>query len=147
MKRNLFRVLTGLFLGVLSVMSLSSCSKEEMNEKNIIGKWQSSSITTKVYEAGKLVSDRTDNCVDNYLAFNFKSDGTGQYIMYEEGESSTIQINWVLMGDKLMISAGETLTFDVISISGSLMVLEMTEEYTDNGIKHKYVDTINFKKI
>ena len=46
-----------------------------------------------------------------------------------------------------MISAGETLTFDVISISGSLMVLEMTEEYTDNGIKHKYVDTINFKKI
>ncbi|MGM9776447.1 MAG: lipocalin family protein [Candidatus Coprenecus sp.] len=147
MKRNLFRVLTGLFLGVLSVMSLSSCSKEEMNEKNIIGKWQSSSITTKVYEAGKLVSDRTVNCVDFYLAFNFKSDGTGQYIMYEEGESSTIQINWVLMGDKLMISAGETLTFDVISISGSLMVLEMTEEYTDNGIKHKYVDTINFKKI
>ena len=147
MKRNLFRVLTGLFLGVLSVMSLSSCSKEEMNEKNIIGKWQSSSITTKVYEAGKLVSDRTVNCVDFYLAFTFKSDGTGQYIMYEQGESSTIQINWVLMGDKLMISAGETLTFDVISISGSLMVLETTEEETYNGIKYKYVSTINFKKI
>ena len=67
--------------------------------------------------------------------------------MYEEGESSTIQINWVLMGDKLMISAGETLTFDVISISGSLMVLETTEEETYNGIKYKYVSTINFKKI
>ena len=147
MKRNLFRVLTGLFLGVLSVMSLSSCSKEEMNEKNIIGKWQSSSITTKVYEAGKLVSDRTENCVDYYIGFNFKSDGTGQFVEYEEGESETIQITWVLMGDKLMVTAGGTLTFDVISISGSLMVLEMTEEDTYNGIKYKYVETINFKKI
>ena len=147
MKRNLFRVLTGLFLGVLSVMSLSSCSKEEMNEKNIIGKWQSSSITVKVYEAGKLVSDRTENCVDYYIGFNFKSDGTGQFVEYEEGESETIQITWVLMGDKLMVTAGGTLTFDVISISGSLMVLEMTEEDTYNGIKYKYVETINFKKI
>lgn len=147
MKRNLFRVLAGLFLGVLSVMSLSSCSKEEMNEKNIVGKWQSTSITYKEYEAGKMVSDRTVNCVDFYLGFNFKSDGTGQFVIYEEGESETMQLTWVLMGDKLMISDGATLTFDVISISGSLMVLETTEEETYNGIKYKYVSTINFKKI
>lgn len=148
MKRNLFRVLTGLFLGVLSVMSLSSCSKDEMNEKNLIGKWQSTSITVKVYEAGKLVSDRTENCVDSYVGFNFKSDGTGQFVEYEEGESETIQITWVLMGDKLMVTDGETSTLDVISITGNLMTLEITaDEDIRNGIMYKWVVTINFKKI
>ena len=146
MKRNLFRVLTGLFLGVLSVMSLSSCSKDDMNEKNIVGNWQSTSITVKVYEAGKLVSDRTENCVDYYIGFNFKSDGTGQFVLHEGDETETAQITWVLMGDKLMISDGD-ITFDVISISGSLMVLEMTEEDTYDGIKYKYVVSFNFKKI
>lgn len=148
MKRNLFRVLTGLFLGVLSVMSLSSCSKDDMNEKNIVGNWQSTSITTKVYEAGKLVSDGTENCVDSYVGFNFKSDGTGQFVEYEEGESETIQITWVLMGDKLMVTDGETSTLDVILITGNLMTLEITaDEDIRNGIMYKWVVTINFKKI
>lgn len=149
MKRNLIRVLTGLFLAVLSVMSMSSCSKDEMNEKKIVGKWQSTSINVKEYVAGKLVSEQSVNCVDFYVGFNFKSDGTGQVIYYEGGESETLQGTWVIMGEKLMLTAadGGTTTFDLISINGSSMTLELTEEYTEEGVKCTSVSTYYFKKI
>ena len=61
---------------------------EEMNEKNLEGKWQSTSVRSQGFDTGKLVYDETSNCVDWYLGFNIKSDGTGQLISYEEGESS-----------------------------------------------------------
>lgn len=149
MKRNLIRVLTGLFLAVLSVMSMSSCSKDEMNEKNIVGKWQSTSMTVKEYVAGKLVAEQSVNCVDFYIGFNFKSDGTGQMINYEGGESETLHGTWVIMGDKLMLTATDygTETFDLISINGSSMTLELTEEYTEEGVKCSVVTTVYFKKI
>lgn len=149
MKRNLFRVLAGLFLGVLSVMSLSSCSK------NIVGKWQSTNITHKMYEAGKFVPHDTEmdiliDSLEYNEGFNFKSDGTGEHFigLGALGVSDTTQITWELIGDKLMIVSDDgTLAYDVISISGSLMVLEATEGETDGGIKRERVVTYNFKKI
>lgn len=151
MKRTI-KVLMGLIAGVLLIFTTSSCSKDEMNEKNIEGKWQSTSVSYKEYEAGKLVYDESETCIEWYLGFNFKSDGTGQLISYEEGESETYQITWVIMGEKLMVTQyyegeSETITFDIVEIKSASMTLSMTEEYTYNSVQCKDVSTYNFKKI
>ncbi|MGN0194895.1 MAG: hypothetical protein ACI4AE_00375 [Candidatus Cryptobacteroides sp.] len=148
MKSTLFKLLTGLTIAVLSLMGISSCNKEDSSDKNIVGKWQSTTISFKEYEAGKLVYEESISCIDYYLGFSFKDDGTGQVIVYDEGESDTSLMNWVIMGDKLMITeTSSTTTFDIISINGGSMVLELSEEYTNGGIKQKDVSTITFKKI
>lgn len=154
MKRTI-KVLMGLIAGVLLIFTTSSCSKDEMNEKNeknIEGKWQSTSVSYKEYEAGKLVYDESETCIEWYLGFNFKSDGTGQLISYEEGESETYQITWVIMGEKLMVTQyyegeSETITFDIVEIKSASMTLSMTNEYTYNSVQCKDVSTYNFKKI
>lgn len=147
------KILMGLVAGVLMIFATSSCSKDEMNEKNIEGKWQSTNANHKEYEAGKLVYEESETCIEWYIGLNFKSDGTGQAIEYEGGESDITQITWVIMGEKLMITLlyeeGEshTTTFDIIQIESSSMTLSRTEEYTDDGVQYKYIVTYNFKKI
>lgn len=151
MKRTI-KVLMGLIAGVLLIFTTSSCSKDEMNEKNLEGKWQSTSISYKEYEAGKLVYDESETCIEWYIGFNFKSDGTGQIIDYEDGESDTYQMTWVIMGEKLMVTQyyndeSETITFDIVEIKSNSMILSMTDEYTYNGVQCKDITTYNFKKI
>ena len=151
MKRTI-KIFMGLIAGVLLSFATSSCSKDEKNEKNIEGKWQSTSASYKEYEAGKLVYEESETCIEWYLGFNFKSDGTGQLISYEEGDSYTSQITWVIMGEKLMITLYEegesdTITFDIIEIKSNSMVLSMTDEYTSNSVQCKDITTYNFKKI
>ena len=151
--KKLFRIAAPLMLGVLLGLSLSSCSKMASDEKNIIGKWQSTSVNEKDYEAGKLVSENTTNCVDWYLGFNFKEDGTGQMIYFEEGEAETVQGTWVIMSDKLIVTAKgdsnteESSTFNIKEIKSDTMVLSMTEEGTSNGIKYENVMTYTFRKL
>lgn len=149
--KNFIKGLAGFVLGVLSIVSLSSCSKMEQAEKKIVGKWQSTSYTYKEYQDGKLVEEASVTCVDWYNAFNFKSDNTGQMIVYDEGYSGTDPMTWVIMGDKLMITfeeEEENMTYDIISISGDSMTLEMSEEGTgDDGIRYKDIMTWYFKKI
>ena len=151
MKRTI-KVLMGLVCGVLLSLSTSSCSKDEMNEKNLEGKWQSVSYKYKEYEADKLVDEYSQTCVDWYIGFNFKSDGTGQVIYYEEGESDTYQMTWVIMGDKLMVTEydgedSETMTYEIIEIKNNSMALSVTDEWTENGIKCRDILTYSFKKI
>ena len=146
------KILMGLIAGVLMIFATSSCSKDEVNEKNIEGKWQSTNVNYKEYKAGKLVNEESETCIEWYLGFNFKSDGTGQIISYSERESETIQITWVIMGEKLMLTMygeGEsyTVTFDIIQLKSSSMTLSLTEEETVDGVQYKDVITYNFKKI
>lgn len=149
--KKILMFLTGLVtIGLFSV----SCSKDEMNERNLEGKWQSTKFVYEEYEAGKLVGEKSQTCIDWYLGFNFKSDGTGQYISYEEGESYTCQLTWVIMGDKLMVTLvytgdeeSDTLTFNIVEIASSSMTLSMVDEYTSDGVKCKDVETYYFKKI
>jgi hypothetical protein len=50
--KKILMFLTGLVtIGLFSV----SCSKDEMNERNLEGKWQSTKFVYEEYEAGKLV--------------------------------------------------------------------------------------------
>ena len=146
------KILMGLIAGVLMIFATSSCSKDEVNEKNIEGKWQSTNVNYKEYKAGKLVNEESETCIEWYLGFNFKSDGTGQIISYSERESETFQITWVIMGEKLMLTQYEegesyTVTFDIIQLNSSSMTLSLTEEYTSDGVQCKDIITYNFKKI
>ena len=149
MKRTL-QFLIGL---VAIALSSVSCSKDEMNEKNIEGKWQSTKVAYEYYEAGKLVEEGSASCVDWYHGFNFKSDGTGQHIFYESGESETYQMTWVTMGEKLMVTVDlgdqdkETMTFDIVEIKSDSMILSLVYEDTYNGVKTKEVETYYFKRI
>ena len=134
------------------IFATSSCSKDEVNEKNIEGKWQSTNVNYKEYKAGKLVNEESETCIEWYLGFNFKSDGTGQIISYSERESETFQITWVIMGEKLMLTQYEegesyTVTFDIIQLNSSSMTLSLTEEETVDGVQYKDIITYNFKKI
>ena len=144
------KILMGLIAGGLMIFATSSCSKDEMNIKNIEGKWQLTSENYKKYEAGKIEYENSGTSTD--FGLNFKSDGTGQMIRYSERESETIQITWVIMGEKLMLTQykeGEphTVTFDIIQIKSSSMTLSMIEEYTSDGVQYKEIITYNFKKI
>ena len=144
------KILMGLIAGVLMIFATSSCSKDEMNNKNIEGKWQSTDVNYKKYEAGNL--EYEDSGASTDIGLNFKSDGTGQLIGYSERESKTIQITWVIMGEKLILTQykeGEshTVTFYIIQIKSSSMTLSMIEEYTDDGVQYKEIITYNFKKI
>ena len=148
MKRTL-KFLIGLVTIGLFCMTSVSCSKDEMNEKNIEGKWQSTKVAYEYYEAGKLLEEGMESCIDWYFGFNFKSDGSGQIIYYESGESGSSQMTWVIMGEKLIITYEdkETQTFDIVEIKSNSMILSMVWEGIYNGVKEKEVETYHFKRI
>lgn len=145
--KKIMRILAG----VASVLLLcsASCSKDETNEKNLEGKWQSTSYSWSEYEAGKLVEEGSESCIDWYVGLYFKADGTGQEIFFGEGESDTTPITWVIMGDKLMITDpdDDTVTFDIVEIKSNTMTLSLVEEYTEDGIQCRGITTYYFKKI
>ena len=145
---NTLKTLMGGVILLLAAV-LVSCSKSADN--NIIGKWQSTTVAYQTYEGDRLVDEGSSNCIDWYLGFEFREGGSGQIIDYDSGAgSSTLPITWVIMGDKLIItsaSSASSLTFDIVSISSSSMVLSLTSEYAESGVRYRDVETYTFKKI
>lgn len=133
--------------GVILLLAavLVSCSKNAEND--IVGKWQVTSYAYQVYEGDRVVDGESINVQQVY---EFREDGTGLMIDYDPSGTYTFSYTWAIMGDKLVLTDvefGESMLFDIISISSSSMVLSMTEEYIDYGISYKDVTTITFKKI
>lgn len=151
--KRLVSYLMGLAAVVLLGAMSTSCSKEEVNEKNIVGKWQSTQVQVRTYEDDKLVSEYVQSCIDWYIGLDLKADGKGFAIEYEGDDYAyTATINWVLMGDKLMISPDgyvdmETTSFTVVSLKNDMLELSLVEEWTENGIKIKDIPTFTFKKL
>ena len=150
--KRLVSYLMGLAAVVLLGAMSTSCSKEEVNEKNIVGKWQSTQVQYREYEGDKLVEEGMESCIDWYIGLDLKADGKGFAIEYEgEDYIFTAPINWVLMGDKLMISPDgdvdlDATSFTVVSLKNDMLELSRTSEETYEGIKYKYIQTITFKK-
>ena len=67
---------------LLGAMS-TSCSKEEVNEKSIVGKWQSTQVQVRTYEGDKLVDEYMQSCINWYMGLDLKADGKGFTIYYE----------------------------------------------------------------
>ena len=141
-----------LFAGLLSmaaVLSTVSCEKE-VSDTNLVGKWQSTSIVEQTYEGDKLIGEYSESCIEWYIGFNFKDDGTGQFMEVEGNDSEVISCEWVLMGNKIILSSkeeSESISYEVVAITSSSMTLKMVEEYTSDGVKKKYVSTFYFSKI
>lgn len=149
--KSTFKILLGIACFALIGLT-SSCSKDSGIEKKILGKWQSTSVLSQEYENGKLVSEDTETCIDWYMGFNFMSEGKGQIILYEDGESLTGQMSWVVMGDKLMITAStlelsESMTLTIVEVKGDSMILEIVDEYTLYGTSYKDIERCTFKKL
>ena len=146
------RVVAGCVLGALSIVTLSSCSKMEQIEKNIVGNWRSTRMDYKTYEDGKLDNNESETCVEWYVGYTFKSDHTGQEIWGGDGESTSYPMTWMITGNKLMISYTEDpedyKTFNIISISGNSMTLDEVYERTrSDGSQFKEVYTFYLKKM
>lgn len=135
---------------LIPVLMVLSCSKEKMNERNIIGKWQSTQVTYEIFADDIPVISTTEFCDGWYLAITFKEDGTGQVILHgKEGEADMEAIKWALLKNELFITAdGETRSCDVISMGKNEMILSISEEEApQNGAKRKEVVKITFRKI
>ena len=151
--KRLVSYLMGLAAVVLLGAMSTSCSKEEVNEKNIVGKWQSTQVQYREYEGDKLVEEEMRSCIDWYIGLDLKADGKGFAIEYEGDDYIfTAPINWVLMGDKLMISPDgdvdlDATSFTVVSLKNDMLELSRTSEETYEGIKYKYIQTYTLKRL
>lgn len=151
--KRLVNYLVGLAAVVLLSVVSTSCSKEEVNEKNIVGKWQSTQVQYREYEGDKLVEEGMESCIDWYIGLDLKADGKGFAIGYEgDDDIYTAPINWVLMGDKLMISPDgdvelDATSFTVVSLKNDMLELSRTYEYTYEGIKYKDIETYTLKRL
>lgn len=151
--KRLVSYLVGLAAVVLLSVVSTSCSKEEVNEKNIVGKWQSTQVQYREYEGDKLVEEGMESCIDWYIGLDLKADGKGFAIEYEgDDDIYTAPINWVLMGDKLMISPDgdvdlDATSFTVVSLKNDMLELSQTFEETYEGVKYKGIETYTFKRL
>lgn len=145
-------------LCVLMLCGLTSCENEENSqtkEELLVGKWQTTKVVFQDYENEKIVYESTRKCIDFYDAFDFKDNGTGNYIIYEVGHSYLEEISsWLIMGEKLIIKLlyddddeAVTVSFDIVEITETSMVLKSLWEETENGVKYKEVETLYFKRI
>ena len=140
--------LAALFAAAALAFALSSCSKDEMNEKRIVGKWQTVSVSGKEYEGEKLVGDYSSNFTTSYMVYIFNSGGTGNVMYVEDNNSEVASIKWVILGDKLTVSFdNDTELWEIIYLKGNSMILSMTDEYVYNGVKCRDILTATFKKI
>lgn len=143
-------------LCVLMLCGLTSCENEENSqtkEELLVGKWQSTKVEYQEYENEKIVYESTRKCIDCYDAFDFKDNGTGNYIVYEIGYSYLEEISsWSIMGEKLIIKLlydddDKAVSFDIVEITETSMVLKSLWEETEYGVKYKEVETLYFKRI
>ncbi|MEQ7799729.1 lipocalin family protein [Pedobacter sp. ASV1-7] len=90
-----------LLLLLITTISFSSCKKdsspEEKNAKNIVGKWQLTSVTQKSHKNGTLEGEQTHHVEGNNVTTEFRNNGTG---VDGDGDEFTYKIS----GSKIIIS-------------------------------------------
>lgn len=151
MKRGIVFMLS---LCLLMMCGLNSCKDDEQTsttkEDLLVGKWKSTNADYQEYENGKLVFEESEKCLSWYYAFDFRNNGTGSEIYYEDGESYLAGISsWIIMGENLILKYedGDSGSMQIEEISENSMVLKFVDEYSYDGIKYEYVNTYYFKKI
>ncbi|MBQ7945634.1 MAG: lipocalin family protein [Bacteroidales bacterium] len=152
MKRGIVFMLS---LCMLMLCGLNSCEKENeqtstTKEDLLVGKWKSTKVEYQEYKNGKLVYEESEKCVSWYIAFDFRDNGTGSEIIYEDGESYLDEISsWIIMGENLILKYedGEAGSMQIEEISENSMVLKFVDEYSYDGIKYEDVTTYYFTKI
>lgn len=155
MKKNRFYYLA-MVLCILA-FGFTSCEKEDdddFDSSAIYGYWQAVSAEYQEYANGKLVDeDFFSEPEDEIWGIRFTKDG--DWYNWEESYY-TGQIEMEYGGDftckngKLKVynsEEGGYLTFTIETLTSTQMVLTITETYTEDGVKYKYVEKETFRKV
>lgn len=130
----------------IAVVSLASCKKDKKDEKNIVGTWKSTTVTSTEKENGVVVFDTTMN-IDGWVKMTFRSDNTytGTYLLGTD-ENGTYSIN----GSKLIttyaesgVTSSDTVDF---SIAGDDMTVTDQSTEVSGGVTTQSEDVIKFKR-
>jgi hypothetical protein len=118
---------------IVSLFALTSCEKEP--EDLIVGKW---TMTTINITYGGISMDFDPSEVDMAATFTFKADGTGSLLDSENTEAMPFTYRMLVEGDKQLLSFtldGETILFDVLTLSDESLVLSQEENEDGESIK------------
>ena len=143
------KILVGIIIGMMSFVT-SSCTKDDIYQKKIEGKWEITHITEEEYENGELVySGEAKEQVGFVL--EFKSDGTLIVMVIIDGQTLPIPAaSWRIENGKLILKGildgnAEELSLDIIELKASSMILASSYEYNDDDeVKIKEVATVYF---
>ena len=118
---------------IVSLFALTSCEKEPA--ELIVGKW---TMTTININYGGISMDFTPSEMDMVATFTFKADGTGSLLDGENTEAMPFTYRMLTEGDKQLLSLtldGETILFDVLTLSDESLVLSLEENEDGENIK------------
>lgn len=157
MKKNKFYYL-GLLLCTLA-LGFTSCEKEDENDfdvSDLYGYWETVSATMKMYVNGQFIYEEEGEYLDDdFLGIRFDKNGEfyGKGRIYDGDIPG--EIGWMYGGTytykngKLRIyneEEGETIVYDVATLTSSKLVLEMTDSYSEDGQKYKAVFQLTLRK-
>ncbi|RQO80095.1 hypothetical protein DBR40_00295 [Pedobacter sp. KBW01] len=124
-----------LSLGILTLINLSSCKKDETTSNTIVGKWQIDSyIITNFENTGKDQDDTKGESPRPTL--EFKEDGNLHAIFYfkdlpgnNQNTIEDVQVKYTLNGDKLNLSGNLAFNHNsfTFSISNNILILKRTD--------------------
>lgn len=118
---------------IVSLFALTSCEKEPA--ELIVGKW---TMTTININYGGISMDFTPSEMDMVATFTFNADGTGSLLDGENTEAMPFTYRMLTEGDKQLLSLtldGETILFDVLTLSDESLVLSQEENEDGESIK------------
>lgn len=143
-----FRILAAFVMAVVCV-SLSSCSKDddekapEINQANLVGKWQSTWQKTHKIVNGKEVVTSDEAYING--SWEFKADGT----CIKRGDSTAA--HWSLKDNKLTIaysdSYSDILTVNELTANKLILAFEDWDNTDDGGEELDDITTTTYKKI
>ena len=147
MKKNLFYLLGA---AIAMMLIATSCNKKQALEDQVVGKWESTSITLKEYVDGELMLETTIPGNTIAYKFTFNANGTGQIGIAMDGEEDSESITWYVDEEELILSTGvddEPTVLDVLSIGRSDMELRLVYDYSDQGIDQSEEMLIKLKRL
>lgn len=147
MKKNLFYLLGA---AIAMMLIATSCNKKQALEDQVVGKWESTSITLKEYVDGELMLETTIPGNTIAYKFTFNANGTGQIGIAMDGEEDSESITWYVDEKELILSTGaddEPTVLDVLSIGRSDMELRLVYDYSDQGIDQSEEMLIKLKRL
>lgn len=143
----------GLFIGMMMSLGLSSCSKENQNQQNVIGEWKISQLFITYYENGVEQQTIEEENFYNHYNLDFKSDGTVRVYFDEEVGQSPNPISWKIEKGKMIFKEDfqdhddREYVLDILELTKSSMILSnIHNEYEMDGIHCKLVNKIHFAK-
>lgn len=152
MKKLYYICMVGLLLSAM-MLGFSGCSDDDGpgSSTDLIGTWQSVSISGWDKEDGEIVDEWDEEDSDIKIVFN--EDGT--YEHYERWSNSWhggYVGTWKYKGGKIYVYDEEDEEWDdeistVKSLSSSQLVLDYYEKYTEDGVRYEYYVSEIYRKI